>query len=29
VSALAARIHPLVLTFVHYVTEDDDAQSVA
>ncbi|HWE28012.1 MAG TPA: hypothetical protein VHB97_08430 [Polyangia bacterium] len=29
VSALAARIHPLVLTFVHFVTEDDDAQSVA
>jgi hypothetical protein len=29
VSALAARTHPLVLTVVHYVTEDDDVQSVA
>jgi CTP synthase (UTP-ammonia lyase) len=28
-AALAARIHPLVISFVQYVTEDDDAQDVA
>jgi hypothetical protein len=28
-SALAARIHPLVISFVQYVTEDDDVQGVA
>ena len=28
-SALAGKIHPLVLSFLQYVVEDEDAQGVA